>query len=153
MSELAEGARLEIVCGESHRRFESFPLRHIFKELLFYSNSFFCGLFVVISDSFKNRNSPDIYTKRTTVPQANFLKSRFSYIKKQAGVLPACKIWWAHKDLNLGLAGYEPAALPTELWARSVLMVSVRRKLMYSCMWLSVKVLWTFIFARIALFG
>lgn len=25
------------------------------------------------------------------------------------------KNWWAHQDLNLGLAGYEPAALPTEL--------------------------------------
>ena len=25
--------------------------------------------------------------------------------------------WWAHQDLNLGRAGYEPAALPTELWA------------------------------------
>lgn len=23
--------------------------------------------------------------------------------------------WWAHQDLNLGPAGYEPAALPTEL--------------------------------------
>ena len=26
-----------------------------------------------------------------------------------------CFIWWAHEDLNLGLAGYEPEALPTEL--------------------------------------
>ena len=23
--------------------------------------------------------------------------------------------WWAHQDLNLGPAGYEPEALPTEL--------------------------------------
>ena len=28
-------------------------------------------------------------------------------------------IWWAHEDSNLGPAGYEPVALPTELWARS----------------------------------
>ena len=26
--------------------------------------------------------------------------------------------WWAHQDSNLGQAGYEPEALPTELWAR-----------------------------------
>ena len=26
--------------------------------------------------------------------------------------------WWAHQDSNLGQAGYEPAALTTELWAR-----------------------------------
>jgi hypothetical protein len=25
---------------------------------------------------------------------------------------------WAHQDSNLGPAGYEPAALTTELWAR-----------------------------------
>ena len=25
--------------------------------------------------------------------------------------------WWAHQDSNLGLAGYEPAALTAELWA------------------------------------
>ncbi len=27
------------------------------------------------------------------------------------------KVWWAHQDSNLGLAGYEPAALTAELWA------------------------------------
>ena len=26
-------------------------------------------------------------------------------------------MWWAHQDSNLGQAGYEPAALTTELWA------------------------------------
>src|SRR4029453_13075677 len=26
--------------------------------------------------------------------------------------------WWAHQDSNLGQAGYEPAALTAELWAR-----------------------------------
>ena len=25
--------------------------------------------------------------------------------------------WWAHQDSNLGPTGYEPVALPTELWA------------------------------------
>ncbi len=25
---------------------------------------------------------------------------------------------WAHQDSNLGPTGYEPVALPTELWAR-----------------------------------
>ena len=29
--------------------------------------------------------------------------------------LARVKNWWAHQDLNLGRAGYEPAALPTEL--------------------------------------
>lgn len=29
--------------------------------------------------------------------------------------LARIKNWWAHQDLNLGRAGYEPAALPTEL--------------------------------------
>src|SRR5262249_47279031 len=27
--------------------------------------------------------------------------------------------WWAHQDSNLERAGYEPAALTVELWARS----------------------------------
>ncbi len=27
--------------------------------------------------------------------------------------------WWAHQDSNLEQAGYEPAALTVELWARS----------------------------------
>ncbi len=27
-----------------------------------------------------------------------------------------CK-WWAHQDSNLGPTGYEPVALPAELWA------------------------------------
>ena len=26
--------------------------------------------------------------------------------------------WWAHQDSNLEQAGYEPAALTVELWAR-----------------------------------
>ena len=26
--------------------------------------------------------------------------------------------WWAHQDSNLERAGYEPAALTVELWAR-----------------------------------
>ncbi len=29
-----------------------------------------------------------------------------------------CISWWAHQDSNLGPTGYEPVALPTELWAR-----------------------------------
>ena len=29
------------------------------------------------------------------------------------------KIWWAHLGSNQGPTGYEPVALPTELWARS----------------------------------
>src|SRR6185503_17060812 len=29
--------------------------------------------------------------------------------------------WWAHQDSNLEQAGYEPAALTVELWARSIL--------------------------------
>lgn len=28
------------------------------------------------------------------------------------------KFWWARQDSNLGPTGYEPVALPTELWAR-----------------------------------
>ena len=27
--------------------------------------------------------------------------------------------WWAHQDSNLGPTGYEPVALPAELWALS----------------------------------
>ena len=27
--------------------------------------------------------------------------------------------WWAHQDSNLEQAGYEPAALTVELWART----------------------------------
>ncbi len=26
-------------------------------------------------------------------------------------------VWWAHQDSNLGPTGYEPVALPAELWA------------------------------------
>src|SRR5262245_3282199 len=29
------------------------------------------------------------------------------------------RIWWAHQDSNLEQAGYEPAALTVELWARN----------------------------------
>ncbi len=29
--------------------------------------------------------------------------------------------WWTHEDLNLGRTGYEPGALPTELWVLSVM--------------------------------
>src|SRR3989440_8139899 len=29
--------------------------------------------------------------------------------------------WWAHQDSNLEQAGYEPAALTVELWARTIL--------------------------------
>jgi hypothetical protein len=29
-------------------------------------------------------------------------------------------IMWAHQDSNLGQAGYEPAALTAELWARTL---------------------------------
>lgn len=32
--------------------------------------------------------------------------------------------WWAHQDSNLELAGYEPAALTVELWARKGSAVS-----------------------------
>src|SRR3712207_3578183 len=32
--------------------------------------------------------------------------------------------WWAHQDSNLGQAGYEPAALTAELWARISLMLN-----------------------------
>ena len=28
-----------------------------------------------------------------------------------------CEIWWAQEDSNLRPSGYEPGALPTELWA------------------------------------
>ena len=28
------------------------------------------------------------------------------------------RVWWAHQDLNLEPADYEPAALTIELWAR-----------------------------------
>ena len=28
--------------------------------------------------------------------------------------------WWAHQDSNLEQAGYEPAALTVELWAREL---------------------------------
>ncbi len=31
-------------------------------------------------------------------------------------------LWWAHQDSNLGQAGYEPAALTAELWARISLL-------------------------------
>ena len=27
--------------------------------------------------------------------------------------------WWAHQESNLGPTGYEPVALPVELWAPS----------------------------------
>src|SRR5215216_3053880 len=35
--------------------------------------------------------------------------------------VPDAKGWWAHQDSNLERAGYEPAALTVELWARSIL--------------------------------
>ena len=31
---------------------------------------------------------------------------------------PCHTSWWAHLDSNQGPTGYEPVALPTELWAR-----------------------------------
>src|SRR3989338_7493792 len=31
--------------------------------------------------------------------------------------------WWAHQDSNLGPTGYEPVALPTELWALTKLLI------------------------------
>ena len=34
---------------------------------------------------------------------------------------PGNAIWWAHQDSNLEQAGYEPAALTVELWARTIL--------------------------------
>jgi hypothetical protein len=36
--------------------------------------------------------------------------------------------WWAHQDSNLGQAGYEPAALTAELWARTSLKVKGKRQ-------------------------
>jgi hypothetical protein len=32
--------------------------------------------------------------------------------------------WWAHQDLNLEPADYEPAALTIELWARKKLLIA-----------------------------
>jgi hypothetical protein len=34
---------------------------------------------------------------------------------------------WAHQDSNLGQAGYEPAALTAELWARTTIKVKGKR--------------------------
>src|SRR5262245_9193428 len=34
--------------------------------------------------------------------------------------------WWAHQDSNLERAGYEPAALTVELWARSIVAQKLR---------------------------
>jgi hypothetical protein len=33
--------------------------------------------------------------------------------------------WWAHQDSNLERAGYEPAALTVELWARYSLSLNL----------------------------
>ena len=43
---------------------------------------------------------------------------QYSGMKKpdtESRLYPADVLWWAHQDSNLGPAGYEPAALPTEL--------------------------------------
>ena len=37
---------------------------------------------------------------------------------------PRTKMEWAHQDSNLGQAGYEPAALTAELWARNELRIA-----------------------------
>ncbi len=34
-------------------------------------------------------------------------------------LLPRLALDWAHQDSNLGPTGYEPVALPAELWAHS----------------------------------
>ena len=35
---------------------------------------------------------------------------------------------WAHQDSNLGPTGYEPVALPAELWAPRVLLYDIPNK-------------------------
>ena len=39
--------------------------------------------------------------------------------------LPKHLIWWAHLASNQGPSGYEPVALPTELWALTFLIKNV----------------------------
>ena|GEM_PF-1827415 len=36
-------------------------------------------------------------------------------------------MWWAHLDSNQGPTGYEPVALPSELWARKSVNACVER--------------------------
>ena len=38
--------------------------------------------------------------------------------RAEARSRPVSEGWWAHQDLNLEPADYEPAALTVELWAR-----------------------------------
>jgi hypothetical protein len=41
----------------------------------------------------------------------------FKSHKRTASILPEYLSWWAHLASNQGPSGYEPVALPTELWA------------------------------------
>ena len=43
------------------------------------------------------------------------------HLKLIARSVPGVSEWWAHQDSNLEQAGYEPAALTVELWARTSL--------------------------------
>ncbi len=50
----------------------------------------------------------------------NSIFNKFNFIKVKMRVLFLFKRkikWWAHPVSNQGPAGYEPAALPAELWA------------------------------------
>jgi hypothetical protein len=49
-------------------------------------------------------------------------------VGSKSGSAVSCRFsceWWAHLDSNQGPTGYEPGALPAELWARMVLNLSI----------------------------
>ena len=46
---------------------------------------------------------------------------------------PGNAVWWAHQDSNLEQAGYEPAALTVELWARPTVYSLQRAVASRSC--------------------
>src|ERR1700730_19419469 len=79
------------------------------------SRSMACRL---ISRAISSRNASSAYKR---LPEYHGCSDDF-FVQQAAPVSgsPARVMVWAHQDLNLGPAGYEPAALnQAELWARA----------------------------------
>src|SRR5207244_13596160 len=71
------------------------------------------------------RHPPPFPTRRSSdlcgIPRARASSAHFSRderLERSQSPPPARERRWAHQDSNLERAGYEPAALTVELWAR-----------------------------------
>ena len=50
--------------------------------------------------------------------KSSIVNRQSSIVNLQSEIFNLKSEWWAHQDSNLEQAGYEPAALTVELWAR-----------------------------------